>query len=230
METFAPSRAIRPGNLGGLDCCISAARIDPGHTSGSDRTTGHHSNRTTGHRSNSRIGRNTVHARWRLMRSQAIHTQLPRQRAKQKFFSSWLLRCPASFLSGDCSLTVQCSPGFSQLGNGVRFSQKLYCAISDNCVQHQAPASARLSVNEPNSCAAVGGTRRSCHDGSIGRELRTINQGLKDPGFLTLHRSEGQDRVIGRQPAAPRYKADAGRRQAFVARKENGPTSRGHFP
>jgi hypothetical protein len=36
-----------------------------------------------------------------------------------------LRRQPHSF-PGDCSLTVERSPGFSRLGNRVRFSQKLY--------------------------------------------------------------------------------------------------------
>ena len=74
-----PSRVTRLGSLGGLDCCISAARVGPEHTWGSHRTTGPHNNSYTGPHDNSHIRRNTAHARWRLVRSQAIQAQLPRQ-------------------------------------------------------------------------------------------------------------------------------------------------------
>jgi hypothetical protein len=62
-----------------------------------------------------------------------------------------VLRCQPHSFPGDCSLTVQRSPGFSRLGNRVRFSQKLY--LRD---QRTKPASQPPARAVPRTSAARG--------------------------------------------------------------------------
>lgn len=183
METFAFSRVTRPGNLVGLDYCISGARIDPEHTSGSDRMTVHYSNRMTGHHSNSRIGRNIAHARWRLVRSQATQPQLPRRRAKQRVFSSLLhLPCPALIPSFRRLFLkrVQCRPSFSRLGNCVTFSQKLYLRESDEQSRRSNCCSTLASCRD----AQLGIARQLCGRGTVlvvHSRIRDGSAGTRNP-------------------------------------------------